>query len=108
LSSSWNCANSPPVADTGLGAPGTTTSHLQCIDVTSLGQPIQGGAGTAIAHETFNLSVGSDDEVVLTLSNVSVSDQDVYPLINCDPTREPPAVPDPAGPCLTATLHFFQ
>src|SRR6185295_7788620 len=105
-SANWSCSSPPPLADTGLGAPGTTTSYIGCFDLTGNGVAID--IGDILTKQNFNVNVSTDEDITLTLSNVNSLDSNTVPLAVCDPTQGPPAVPDPSGPCLTATLHFRQ
>jgi hypothetical protein len=98
-----DCLTAGSAADTGTGGPGTSTSYLGCFKASGAGT-LGAQSEQQLATETYAVS-GSGD-IVLTLTNAEVTDANVVPLVVCDAAASPPAMPDPVGPCLRASIHI--
>ena len=107
--STWGCSSPPALADTGLGATGTSTSFLSCVLNAGVSDSVTTGSSLRISGENFSDSVTAPTTFNLTLSNVAMADDNAVTILSCDPAAAPPASPEGnvSGPCFPAALTFL-
>ncbi len=100
------CSAGGAFGDSGAGAAGTSTSSLSCF--AGMGnETLANGASVVLATEAFLVDATASESIPLTLSNVSVADDNGVNLISCDSSVAPPAPPtNVTGPCFGAELNF--
>lgn len=99
----WQCGLPPPDNDTGQDGPSAAASFLSCFNVADLSNlPVLGPGGLRLAKVRYDIPAGAGPgSVLLTLSQVAVSDTDGADMATCPGDGFLPEVP-----CLPAKINL--